>query len=84
MLVTTPAVVGIISAAIAGVIAGLAAIQVSAGMGPAIGCGLVVFITGIALFIAFSIREGRRFIKRIDALVAEQQRTGQPDGRQLD
>jgi hypothetical protein len=84
MLVTTPAVVGIISAAIAGVIAGLAAIQVSAGMGPAIGCGLVVFIVGTALFIAFSIREGRRFVKRIDGLVAEQQRPGQPDGRQLD
>ncbi len=73
LLVTTPAVVGIISAAIAGVIAGLAAIQVSAGMGPAIGVGLVVFGIGIALFIGFSIREGRRFIRRIDALVADQE-----------
>ncbi len=73
MLVTTPAVVGIISAAIAGVIAGLAAIQVSAGMGPAIGLGLVVFAAGIGLFIGFSIREGRRFIGRIEALVADQE-----------
>ena len=73
LLVTTPAVVGIISAAIAGVIAGLAAIRVSSGMGPAIGVGLVVFGIGIAPFIGFSLGEGRRFIRRIDALVADRE-----------
>ena len=74
MLVTTPAVVGIISAAIAGVMAGLAAIQISMGMAPAIGLGIVVFGIGVALFIGFTIREGRHSIERIHPVVAEQER----------
>ena len=71
MLVTTPAVVGVISAAIAGVIAGLSAIQVSGGMGVAIGLGVTVFVIGVVLFLAYTIREGTRFIARLTTTAAE-------------
>ncbi len=74
MLVTTPAVVGIISSAIAGVIAGLVAIQVSMGMAPAVGLGLLVFVAGILLCAWYSIREGRHYLDRITARVNEETR----------
>ena len=73
-LVTTPAVVGIISAAIAGVMAGLAAIQVSMGMGPAVGVGIAVFAIGVALFLGFTVREGTRYLARITAIIDDQAR----------
>jgi hypothetical protein len=74
MLVTTPAVVGVISAAVAGVIAGLLAIQVLGGMGEAIGLGIAVCIAGIALSLVFTVREGRRYVSRITAIAAERER----------
>jgi hypothetical protein len=74
MLVTTPAVVGIISAAIAGVMAGLASIQISMGMAPAVGLGVLVFLVTVAVCLGFGIREGRHYIDRINAVVAEQER----------
>jgi hypothetical protein len=70
MLVTTPAVVGIISAAIAGVIAGLVAIQASGGMAPAIAVGLLVFVLAMALLLAYPIRETRRYVERISAIAS--------------
>jgi hypothetical protein len=74
MLVTTPAVVGIISAAIAGVMAGLASIQISMGMAPAVGLGVLVFLATVVLCLGFGIREGRHSVDRINAVVAEQER----------
>ncbi len=84
MLVTTPAVVGIISSAIAGVMAGLASIQASMGMAPAVGLGAVVFAISVALCIAFAAREGRHYVGRINRVVEGQERrlatTGPGDG----
>jgi hypothetical protein len=68
MLVTTPAVVGVISSAIAGVIGGLVAIQAGGGMTAAIALGLLVFAGGIALFLGYGIREGRHHAERIAAI----------------
>ncbi len=74
MLVTALAVVGIVSAAIAGVIVGLTVIHVSMGMAAAVALGTLVFAIGAVLFIGFTIRGGRRDADRINALVAEQER----------
>lgn len=74
MLVTTPALVGIISAAIAGVIAGVVAIQVSGRMDVTVGLGIAVFVAGIVLSLAYGIRESTRFIRRLNAMTAEQAR----------
>lgn len=74
MLVTTPAVVGIISAAIAGVMAGLVVIQVSMEMAPAVIVGVVSFGIGVALFLVFTVREGTRYLARITAFVEDQAR----------
>lgn len=68
LLVTTPAVVGIISAAITGVIVGLVAIQIWSSMGPAIGAGAVAFVAAIVIFVAVGIRDSNRFIGRIGAI----------------
>jgi hypothetical protein len=72
MLITTPAVVGVISAAIAGVMAGLLAIQLEAGMAASIGVGLAVFAASVALSVLYGIREGRRHIDRLSALLADE------------
>jgi hypothetical protein len=80
MLVTTPAVVGIISSAIAGVIAGLVAIQASAGMSSAVGAGLLAFGAGVVLFIVFTIREGRQYVGRITAIAAAHAQRPGADG----
>jgi hypothetical protein len=70
MLVTTPAVVGVISSGIAGMIVGLVAIQLGGDMALAIAMGLLSFVAGVALLIAYAIRESRRYIDRITAIAA--------------
>jgi hypothetical protein len=69
MLVTTPAVVGIISAAIAAVIAGLLTIEASTAMSAAVGVGIVVFIATVVLFIVYGIRESRTYLERMSGLI---------------
>ncbi len=68
MLVTTPAVVGIISSVIGAVIAGLFAIEAGGGMALAIVVGLAAFVAGVLLLIAYTLREGRRSMTRITAI----------------
>jgi len=69
MLVTTPAVVGVISAAIAGVISGLLAIAASGAMGAAVTVGVVVFVATVVLFIGYGIREGRSYLERMSSMI---------------
>jgi hypothetical protein len=64
MLITTPAVVGVIASAIAGVIAGLLAIQFGQGELIAVVAGLIVFLAAVFLAIAYGRRESRRYIDR--------------------
>jgi hypothetical protein len=71
MLVTTPAVVGVIASAIAGVMGGLVAFQVSGGMAPALGIGVIVFVASVLLCLLYGIREGRNHIRRLYAIVGE-------------
>ena len=64
MLITTPAVVGVISSAIAGVIVGLLALNLDAPQTVAVGVGVGVFLVAVFLAIAYNVREGRRYIAR--------------------
>lgn len=64
MLVTTPAVVGVISSAIAGIIAGLVAYNVSSDHVAGIGVGIVVFLGAVLLSLAYAQRESRSYIAR--------------------
>ena len=64
MLITTPAVVGVIASAIAGVIAGLLAIQFGFGEVVAVAAGIIVFLVAVYLAIAYGRRESRRYIDR--------------------
>jgi len=64
MLITTPAVVGVIASAIAGVIAGLLAIQLGLAEVIAVAAGIIVFIVAVVLAIAYGRRESRRYIER--------------------
>jgi hypothetical protein len=63
-LITTPAVVGVISSAIAGVIAGLVTLQLGIDDAPAIVAGLLVFAWAIVISLAYGRRESRRYIAR--------------------
>jgi hypothetical protein len=63
--VTTPGVVGIICSVIAGVIAGLATLQLAPSMTSAIGVGLVVTIVSTVLFIAYARRDAAAYIARM-------------------
>ena len=64
MLITTPAVVGVIASAIAGVIAGLLAIQLGLAEVIAVTAGIIVFLVAVFLAIAYGRRESRRYIDR--------------------
>jgi hypothetical protein len=64
MLITTPAVVGVITSAIAGVIAGLVTIQLGADHVIAVVLGIAVFVAAVFLAIAYGRRESRRYIER--------------------
>ncbi len=63
--VTTPGMVGIVSSAIAGVIAGLLAIQASPTMGAAAGVGLVVAVIAEILFITYGRRDAAAYMARM-------------------
>jgi hypothetical protein len=64
MLITTPAVVGVISSAIGGVISGLLAIQLGLETELAVVAGIIVFAAAVFLSIAYARRETRRYIDR--------------------
>ncbi|HUQ44848.1 MAG TPA: hypothetical protein VM451_10640 [Candidatus Limnocylindria bacterium] len=65
MLVTTPAVVAVISSAIAGVIGGLLAAQVSMSLEIAVLAGIAVFVIAVALLINYGRRQADRYIARV-------------------
>src|ERR687890_1984639 len=54
LLVTTPAVVGVVSSAIAAAISGLLSAQVGGSMEPSIGIGIATFVVSIVLFLGYS------------------------------
>lgn len=63
--VTTPGVVAIVSAVIAGVIAGLLTIQALPSMASAIGAGLVVSLVMTVLLILYERREAKAYLARM-------------------
>ena len=65
MLVTTPAVVAVISSAIAGVIGGLLAAQVSMALEVAVIFGIGVFVVAVVLLISYGRRQANRYITRV-------------------
>lgn len=67
MLVTTPAVVAVISSAIAGVIAGLLAGQVGLPLEGAMVVGAGVFLVAVVGLIGYGRREAGRYIDRVMA-----------------
>ena len=64
MLITTPAIVGVISSAIAGVIVGLLTIQLGIDHLLSIVVGLATFLAAIALSLAYGRRQSRDYIAR--------------------
>lgn len=71
LLVTTPAVVGVISSAIVGVIVGLVAIQVGMDNVLSVVAGLVAFVVAVVLFVSYGRREASRYIARVFRAEAE-------------
>ena len=65
MLVTTPAVVAVISSAIAGVIAGLVAGQLGHVLEIAIAAGIGIFVLSVILLIAWGRRNANTYIARV-------------------
>ena len=65
MLVTTPAVVAVISSALAGVIAGLLVAQLNLGLEPAVIVGIIVFLASVVILIAWGRREADAYIARV-------------------
>jgi hypothetical protein len=65
MLVTTPAVVAVISSAIAGVIGGLVAGQLSMALEGAVVVGIVVFLVAVVALIQYGRRQADRYIARV-------------------
>jgi hypothetical protein len=65
MLVTTPAVVAVISSAIAGVMGGLVAGQLSMALEVAVIVGIGVFLVTVVVLIAYGRREADRYIARV-------------------
>jgi len=64
MLLTTPAIVGVISSAIAGVIVGLLTIQLGIDHVLSIVVGLATFLAAIVLSLAYGRRQSRDYISR--------------------
>ena len=65
-LLTTPAVVGVISSAIAGVMAGLLTVQLGTGLELGVAAGIVAFLAAVTLMMLYGIREYRAFIARAE------------------
>jgi hypothetical protein len=78
LLVTTPAVVGVVSSAIAAGIAGLLAVQVGGSMEPTIGLGIVTFVVSVAMFLAYGRREASTYIARMLALTQQDAAAAEP------
>lgn len=64
-LVTTPAVVAVISSAIAGVLVGLVAFQLAARIEMSVVLGIAAFVIALGAMLFYGIREYERFIKRL-------------------
>ncbi len=64
MLITTPAIVGVISSAIAGVIVGLLTIQIGVDHIASLVIGLATFLAAIALALDYGRRQSRDYIAR--------------------
>jgi hypothetical protein len=65
MLITTPAVVAVISSAIAGVMGGLIAGQTRVALEGAVAVGVGVFLAAVVLLIAYGRRDADRYIARV-------------------
>ena len=63
-LVTTPSVVGVISSAIAGVIAGLLTVQFGQEQMLAVALGIIVFVVAVVLALNYANRESSSYINR--------------------
>lgn len=64
-LVTTPAVVAVISSAIAGTIAGLVTVQVGMDAPLAIAVGIGVFLAVAVALLGYGLREYKRYVERV-------------------
>lgn len=89
MLITTPAIVGVISSAIAGVIAGLVTLQLGMDHAVGIAVGLAVFVAAIVLSLAYGRRESRNYLsraieQRIPSARAVDGDSATPRGRRVD
>ena len=80
MLVTTPAVVAVISSAIAGVIGGLIAAQLAMPMGIAVGIGVAVFLLAVVLLVGYGRRQANGYIARVLERRGIQAHVGRRDG----
>jgi hypothetical protein len=67
MLVTTPAVVAVISSAIAGVMGGLVASQLSMAVEVAVAVGIAAFLVAVVCLVAYGRRAASRYIDRVMA-----------------
>jgi len=65
VFVTTPGVIGIVCAVLAGVIAGLVTLQLAPSMTPAIGVGFAVAVVATGLFIAYARRDAAGYLARM-------------------
>ncbi len=65
MLLTTPAVVGVISSAIAGVMAGLVGVQLGLDLVVAVLAGIGAFVVAVVIAIGYGRREANRYITRV-------------------
>ena len=68
MLITTPAVVGVVSSVVFGVIVGLVVSQFTPSEAVAVAAGAVGALVGIASMIRYATREQRRYIRRMSSL----------------
>jgi hypothetical protein len=68
MLITTPAVVGVISSVVFGVIVGLLVSQLPVSGFASVGAGAAGAVLGIAVLIRYATREQRKYIKRMSSL----------------
>jgi hypothetical protein len=69
-LITTPALVGVVTSAVAGAIVGLLATELGSGMAPTLGLGIVTFVVSVALCLIYGRREAARYIERMMILRA--------------
>jgi hypothetical protein len=81
VFVTTPGVTGIVCSAIAGVIAGLVALQVTPGMTSAIWVGLAVGAVSSVLFIAYAKRDAAGYLARMIRFQQVAKPAGSESGR---